>query len=107
MKPKAFETIGDIKSFWNNDSSQCNLIDRLHSLIPAAGEVPDKKKNKALEKFRKASNCYYDLYNNGLCNRAAEFYKVFGFSGLQSDAPRIEERMNQIVKEAAAEQGIS
>ena len=65
-------------SYWNNNGRFQMYIEELDALIPDAGEVNEPRKNKALEKFRVASNCYYDLYNNGLCNRASEFRQVFG-----------------------------
>ena len=64
-------------SFWNSNNPLCEAANKLQELVPASGEVENKRKNRALEKFRKAVNCYYDLYNNGLCNRASEFYGVF------------------------------
>lgn len=67
-------------TYWNNRGKHQEFADDLRTLVPAEGEVPNKRKNPALEKFRKASNCYYDLYNNGLFNRAHEFYHVFGIA---------------------------
>jgi hypothetical protein len=64
-------------TYWAHRGRYQALGERLNDLIPIEGEVPNKRKNPALEKFRKASNCYYDLYNNGLWNRAREFYGVF------------------------------
>ena len=77
--------------------------------------------NKQLEKFRKASNCYYDLYNNGLCNMAREFSTVFRIPGVpreikqnygrydmisKSTADAIEAKLDEIILAAAKEQGI-
>ena len=109
-----------MQSFWNNNSDMQDLADELSSLVPAMGPVPDPRKNKALERFRRASNCYYDLYNNGLCNRRQEFYRLFKIRvsdfynpwmrGREIDFDRImpvvEPVMRQFVIEAAAEQGI-
>lgn len=109
-----------IQSFWNNDSDMQDLADELSSLVPAMGPVPDPRKNKALERFRRASNCYYDLYNNGLCNRRQEFYRLFKirvsdfykYSLRRRDIdfdrimPVVEPVMRQFVLDAAAEQGI-
>ena len=64
--------------YWNHTGKYEVFNQLLHTLIPAEGPVGKHHKNKALEKFRKASNCYYDLYNNGLCNYAIQFAKVFG-----------------------------
>lgn len=65
-------------TYWGNKGSFPVLQENLHKLVPVEGEVKDADKNPALEKFRKAVNCYYDLYNNGLCNRKSEFRAVFG-----------------------------
>lgn len=69
--------------YWSNEGKHQALADILQALIPAIGEVPEgKKQNKHLERFRKAMNCYYDLYNNGLCNRAREFSHLYKLSGI-------------------------
>jgi hypothetical protein len=65
-------------SFWNGNSHYQFMADRLNTLIPLMGSVEDPKRNPALEKFRIASGCYYDLFNNGLGNRARQFGRVFG-----------------------------
>lgn len=67
-----------IESFWNLTSPLQPIAKALEQLIPVEGSVAEPRKNKALEKFRVASNCYHDLYNNGLYNRAAQFARVFG-----------------------------
>ena len=67
-------------SYWNNNGRFQMYVEELEALIPSEGEVNEPRKNKALEKFRKACNCYYDLYNNGLCNRASDFRQVFGIA---------------------------
>lgn len=70
-------------NFWNNANPLSKYSEKLNKLIPDSGSVEQPKKNKALEKFRKAQNCYYDLYNNGLGNRASEFRSVFGIASSQ------------------------
>lgn len=67
-------------TYWNSNGRYQELADQLQALIPVQGAVRDAKRNPALEKYRRAVNCYYDLYNNGLCNRVAEFRKVFGIA---------------------------
>jgi hypothetical protein len=104
-------------SYWNGTGLYNATSDQLHKLIPTEGSVANPRKNAALERFRKASNCYYDLYNNGLCNRAAEFRKVFGIQpsrykigyGDYSDHLylQVEMCMNEIIMAAAREQGIA
>lgn len=103
-----------------------HLADEINSLdiFPAQGEVEDKKNNPALEKFRKAQNVVYDIFNNGLGNRG---HQCFGALGIRKrDMPfdmwsggrciqyarwdRIEEMVEEaftpIVMAAAKEQGL-
>lgn len=101
--------------YWNEEGKHQALYEKLNNLIPSEGEVPNAKgANRALEKLRVAANCYYDLYNNGLINRAAEFRRVFGFGGsviskanfnhpLQAE---LDARMDEIILAAAAEQNL-
>ena len=51
-----------MQSFWNNDSDLQDIADQLVLMVPDMGPVEQPRKNKALERFRRASNCYYDLY---------------------------------------------
>lgn len=113
-----------MQSFWNNDSDLQDVADQLAGLVPAMGAVEEPRKNRALERFRRASNCYYDLYNNGLCNRRGEFYRLFKvpvshfhvyrysakgrYREIDFDRimPVVEPIMRDIVMSAAAEQGI-
>lgn len=105
-QPEAFKGVDRIPSYWNHTGPLQHLSERLEKLVPQSGSVKDPKKNPALEKFRKASNGYYDLYNNGLCNRAAEFRSAFGFSGTTATASQVEDRLNIIIIKAAKEQGL-
>lgn len=70
-------------TYWEEKGTYQTQAEELQALLPYSGEV-DKGKttNKALERFRKAQNCYYDLYNNGLCNRAREFSMLFRIPGV-------------------------
>lgn len=88
---------------------------KLEKLVPTCGPVSNADGNPRLETFRTASNCYYDLYNNGLCNRAEEFAEVFGFDAAhmmdegeltQEVVDRAEEKMNEIILMAVYEQFI-
>lgn len=107
-------------TYWNRKGRYQVAVDLLRELIPAEGSVAEPKKNKALEKFRIASNCYYDLYNNGLCNRASQFSKVFSIRFSSYREPwrpyggfnaclyeKTELAMDQIIESAAAEQGLA
>ncbi len=101
-------------TYWNHKGKYPKIQDALANLVPKEGEIPNADNNPALELFRVASNCYYDLYNNGLCNRATEFRGVFGFGGhygrgglTQTIVDRTEAEMNRIILAAAKEQGIT
>jgi hypothetical protein len=104
--------------YWVSNGKHEALAATLREMIPASGSVLRPRKNKALEKFRKACNCYYDLYNNGLINRAREFAGVFGIASSQYKYTiryptfdsrlytRVEAKMDEIVLDAALEQGL-
>jgi len=103
-------------TYWNHKGKYEKLAKQLHELIPTEGEVKGAK-NKALDKFRRASNCYYDLYNNGLCNRRAQFRQVFGFPVpsymlwlrhdiSESIQQKLEDEMSKIILAAAKEQRV-
>lgn len=106
-------------TYWNHKGKHQDFAEELRKLIPIEGEVPNKRKNPALEKFRKASNCYYDLYNNGLCNRAREFYGVFKIASshfrymgpyprfMEELYVRVEAKMDEIIEAAMAEQALN
>jgi hypothetical protein len=110
-------------TYWESKGQYQNLVEQLTKRLPAFGSVPDAKTaNKHLEKFRKAQNCYYDLYNNGLCNKAREFSTVFRIPGVPREIKQnyryntlvcktteelIEAKMDKIILAAAKEQGIA
>lgn len=103
-------------TYWDGEGKHKDLYEKLQALIPVSGEVNEPRKNRKLEKLRKAANCYYDLFNNGLCNRAAEFRQVFGFGGTsiaerynRADPKMIqlEAAMDEIILDAANEQNVS
>lgn len=100
-------------TYWIGKGKYQDLADKLNELVPTTGSVPNLKENRALEKFRKASNCYYDLFNNGLCNRAAEFRSIFGFAGTYiakkglSYCQKLEDKMDEIILDASKEQNIN
>lgn len=75
-------------TYWNHKGKYPKFNAELEKLIPSMGPVPNADENPALEQYRVATNCYYDLYNNGLYNRAEEFREVFGFDamGMMEDA---------------------
>ena len=66
---------------WGIHEGFKTAVDRLNNLLPIEGRVEySQSKNKNLEKFRKAQNAMYDLFNNGLCNKKNECRKIFGFT---------------------------
>lgn len=105
--------------YWSHNGRFQHFVNALEAKVPCEGAVPSATtKNKALERFRKASNCYYDLYNNGLCNHARSFSKIFGIAAshyanrrsgsfMQSLYDELEPKMDEIVLAAAKEQGIT
>lgn len=104
-------------TYWNSSGRHEDLVEPLQKLIPWEGSVPEARFNPALERFRRASNVYYDVFNNGLGNRGREFFPVFRFrSGdyrlrngdFQNHFyQRLEEVMDQIILDAAQEQGLT
>ena len=71
-------------TYWDDKGRYNDEINALQAIIPRSGSVAyPRSKNKHLERFRKAMNAYYDLYNNGLWNRAREFANLFKFYGLR------------------------
>jgi hypothetical protein len=107
-------------TYWEEKGTYQTQAEELQALLPYSGEVEKgKTTNKALERFRKAQNCYYDLYNNGLCNRAREFSTVFRISGVPREIKQnygynylvssvtedaIDKRMDELIMNAYAEQ---
>ena len=110
-------------TYWESKGQYQNLVEELTKRLPPFDSVPNAKtSNKHLEKFRKAQNCYYDLYNNGLCNKAREFSIVFRIPGVPREIKQnyryntlvcktteelIEAKMDKIILAAAKEQGIA
>ena len=74
------------KTYWTGQGRYQAQADALEKLLPIFGEVEDGKgANKHLDTFRRAVNCYYDVYNNGLCNRAREFSTLFKIAGVAKE----------------------
>jgi hypothetical protein len=80
-------------TFWNNDHVLTPLAKKLAGIMPVSGPV-EGKGNKKLERFRKLSNAYYRLKNDG--DRSAYFRQL-------TDA-QIEEKVAEACAEAYAEQ---
>lgn len=105
------------KSSWGVNPGFKHLQEKLDDLIPLQGRVPhSRSKNKALEKFRVASNLTYDLFNNGLGNRRNQFGSFFGWapytrggmtnSQFEEAERKLEPVITRIIIDAAKEQGI-
>lgn len=107
-------------TYWNRNGKYEKEAVLLRTLITSEGPVVHARtRNKALEKFRQATYYYYDLYNNRLynCNHIfRKFRKLFGrhpSAYLTLDNRFIdlfyiyvESAMDDIVMDAAIEQGI-
>lgn len=65
-----------IDNYWNNKGTYQAWLPLLQALVPADGKIRGEE-NRWLERFRVASNYYYDLYNNGLCNYETAFDLYF------------------------------
>lgn len=101
--------------YYNQNGKHQALASRLMALMPAQGPVNLHKQYVALERYRQALHCYYDLYNNGLENKAREAHKLFGFGSAPFKYAegkfepvyheRVELKMDEFVMKAAIEQG--
>jgi hypothetical protein len=91
--------------YWNGNGKHEALYKQLLALIPSQGECADAKgANKNLDRLRRAANCYYDVFNNGLCNRAKEAREIFGF-GAPRKGSRVDFNHPDILKYDAAMDG--
>lgn len=110
-------------TYWNGVGKYHALYRALLDLTPDFGPCPDADgTNKHLDRFRRAANCYYDLFNNGLCNRGAEFRALFkvgklprlhtttrlrlDLNQIERDG-KVEARMDALILAAAEEQAIA
>lgn len=95
------------------------ITDQLDDLIPYCGacEFP-RSKNKALDKYRRATNAIHDFFYNDLRRHRVGFVRIFGdapyvdsykyFSSVswRQWEEMIEPKFRQIIMDAAEEQGI-
>ena len=103
-------------TYWDCRGKYQALSDRLNNLVPIKGAVVGSK-NRQLERFRKAGNAYYDIFNNGGMNRSGSIRGFFGF-GMSSMRDGfgsynwnkiysvVEPKMDEIILAAAVEQGM-
>lgn len=73
------QTISRPQTYWNGNGKFQIAADMLRQEIPVMGPVLDKKRPK-LERYRKAVNAYYDLYNNSGWNRPQAIRGMFKVS---------------------------
>lgn len=64
-------------SYRYNEGQYQSLANKLLKKIPKIGSVENPDRNKNLENFRVAFNCYLDLHYNRLFNRGKEFWETF------------------------------
>lgn len=64
-------------SYIQNEGQYQSLANKLLKKIPKMGSVENPDKNKNLENFRVAFNCYHDLHYMHLLNRGREFWEIF------------------------------
>lgn len=104
-------------TYWNHKGLLQPLYEQLNALIPGSGACANPRStNKHLDRMRRAANCMYDLYNNGLCNRQAQFNRVFDITSSHYGSYRYgfesavyvqaERKMNEYIALAAQEQGL-
>ena len=56
------------------------IMEELQELVPFEGKCEfSQSKNKALDRYRRATNLIHDLFNNGLGNRRKNWYSTFKF----------------------------
>jgi hypothetical protein len=105
--------------YWYRSGKYQQLSEALQTRIPMQGEIENKDENPKLEEYRRVSNQYYDLFNNGLHNQPYHFKRRFGVTVvearsilrvggiLECDILRtIEASVDKYILEAAAEQGL-
>ena len=109
---------------WGQTVTTKSIVEKLDKLLPVEGMVTNPVKNKHLEKFRKAQNVVYDIFNNGLMNRGKSLkvlglkkydlcLEIYSYAG-EFICPANWNQINEVVEEAftpivmaaAKEQGI-
>lgn len=103
-------------TYWNHKGTFQDLANKLEKMVPVMGECEDKR----VERFRKAVNAYYDIFNNGGCNNASTKVSYYfpGVMGIirsagryrQPDWEAVEEItepiMDEIVEKVAKKVGL-
>ena len=65
-------------TYWEEKGLHQEMANELNLLIPFMGSVENKRYRKKLERYRKAANAYYDIFNNGGYNMGREIGATFG-----------------------------
>lgn len=65
-------------TYWEEKGLHQEMANELDLLIPFMGSVENKRYRKKLERYRKAANAYYDIFNNGGYNMGREIGATFG-----------------------------
>ena len=106
------------QTYWDGNGRFQEMVEKLNTLIPAKGSVyKPRSLNRYLERFRKASNAYYDLFNNGGLNQSTAIRNYFDFNigALNRIAgnykwefahQHTEPAMDRYIIDAAVEQGL-
>tara|TARA_Y100000389_G_scaffold191667_1_gene218209 strand:- start:48 stop:371 length:324 start_codon:yes stop_codon:yes gene_type:complete len=103
-------------TYWNGNGTYQSLADKLREFIPTEGPCSNKK----VERFRKAANNYYDIFNNAGCNRGHGIGQMFpGVMGLINESriyrgrpdwklisTKVEPKMDEIILETAKKVGL-
>ena len=84
VKDRFVSSVDGAEISWGCTPNTKVLADQLSGLelFPRSGKVAQSWKHPALEKFRKAQNVVYDIFNNGLGNRGKQL-KVLGLQKWQ------------------------
>ena len=120
MRRKNMTQLNLFSNSWGLNEGFKTLSDKLTELLPFEGRCENPmSKNKHLEKFRRAQNAAYDLFNNGLCNKRGLFMSVYGVAPTQRSVYTftkvswemwediVEKMLTPIILDAAREQGIT
>ena len=65
-------------TYWEEKGLHQEMANELNLLIPFMRSVENKRYRKKLERYRKAANAYYDIFNNGGYNMGREIGATFG-----------------------------
>ena len=67
-------------TYWKHNGKYHTLALALHKMLPVEGQIVDREKYPLLERFRIASNIYYDFHSNKLAYMRKEFRQIFSMN---------------------------